>query len=170
MQICVDTFLPKQFGGVEGESIYIDTEGSFSPERCHDMAHALVNHVHCSVERRQRQRQQQHGTKNGVVHNNHHHHHHHHIPNGFTVDSILDSINVFRLYDESCQSKTIYSLPDFIKKRKDQGKVVKVVVIDSIAFHYRVSACFESLCRVYRIPLYIESHVRNKIFIIIVFI
>lgn len=38
MQLCVDARLPESFGGVAGESVYIDTEGSFSPERCHTMA------------------------------------------------------------------------------------------------------------------------------------
>lgn len=38
MQLCVDASLPTTFGGVAGESVYIDTEGSFSPERCFTMA------------------------------------------------------------------------------------------------------------------------------------
>ena len=32
IQLCVDVALPKQFGGVCGEALYIDTEGSFVPE------------------------------------------------------------------------------------------------------------------------------------------
>ena len=42
MQLCVDARLPVAFGGVAGESVYIDTEGSFSPERCHTMAKVRV--------------------------------------------------------------------------------------------------------------------------------
>ena len=38
MQLCVNARLPFNHGGVEGESIYIDSEGSFSPERCYSMA------------------------------------------------------------------------------------------------------------------------------------
>lgn len=38
MQLCVDARLPVAFGGVAGESVFIDTEGSFSPERCYTMA------------------------------------------------------------------------------------------------------------------------------------
>ena len=38
MQLCVDARLPTSFGGVTGESVYIDAEGSFSPERCFTMA------------------------------------------------------------------------------------------------------------------------------------
>jgi len=118
MQLCVDARLPKQFGGVEGDSLYIDSEGSFSPERCSDMAQALYAHLKGSVQRSN-------GTKK--------------LPEGFSVETILDSIHVFRVYDETSQSATIQSIPDFIKKIEDSGRLVKLVIIDSIAFHYRVS-------------------------------
>jgi RAD51-like protein 2 len=38
MQLCVDARLPKEYGGIEGEAVYIDSEGSFSPERCFKLA------------------------------------------------------------------------------------------------------------------------------------
>lgn len=126
MQLCVDTRLPKQFGGNGAESIYIDSEGSFSPERCYDMAKALVDHVHNSAQRSKRTRSSNNNPTRKVV------------PKDFTPDSILDSIHVFRVYDETCQSATILSLPTFLKKRKENGHMVKLLVIDSIAFHYRV--------------------------------
>ena len=119
MQLCVDTHLPKQFGGTEGESIYIDSEGSFSPERCHDMAKALVDHVKHSAKR----------SKNDARKV---------VPADFNTDSILDSIHVFRVFDETCQSATILSLPKFLNELKEKGKMVKLIVIDSIAFHHRV--------------------------------
>jgi RAD51-like protein 2 len=43
MQLCVDARLPTSFGGVAGESVYIDTEGSFSPERCYTMAKVMMS-------------------------------------------------------------------------------------------------------------------------------
>lgn len=119
MQLCVDARLPKQFGGVEGDSIYIDSEGSFSPERCWDMAHALCSHIQGSVQRSN-------GTKQ--------------LPEIFSEDTILDSIHVFRVYDETAQSATIQSIPDYIKKIENNGRIIKLVVIDSIAFHYRCSS------------------------------
>eukprot|EP00557_Chaetoceros_sp_GSL56_P002912 CAMPEP_0176486954 /NCGR_PEP_ID=MMETSP0200_2-20121128/5856_1 /TAXON_ID=947934 /ORGANISM="Chaetoceros sp., Strain GSL56" /LENGTH=433 /DNA_ID=CAMNT_0017883715 /DNA_START=125 /DNA_END=1426 /DNA_ORIENTATION=+ len=119
MQLCVDAHLPIAFGGVGGESIYIDTEGSFSPERCWDMAKALCDHLQGSVRR-----------SNGKKE----------LPEEFSVESILDSINVFRVLDETSQSCTIQSLSDFIETKKEKGHCVKLVVIDSIAFHYRCSS------------------------------
>jgi hypothetical protein len=33
------------FNGAAGESVYIDTEGSFIPERAYDIAHELATHL-----------------------------------------------------------------------------------------------------------------------------
>ena len=52
MQLCVDTAIPTAFGGVEGESVYIDSEGSFSPERIYEMAKELVVHLVQSANRK----------------------------------------------------------------------------------------------------------------------
>mmetsp|Transcript_14318 Transcript_14318/g.17394 ORF Transcript_14318/g.17394 Transcript_14318/m.17394 type:complete len:409 (-) Transcript_14318:155-1381(-) len=117
MQLCVDAHLPKEFGGVSGHSIYIDSEGSFSPERTFDMAKALVDHVHFPSRRSKTT-----------------------VPSNFTPESILDSIHVFRVYDETCQTATILSLPQFLNEMKSKGQPVKLIVIDSIAFHYRCTS------------------------------
>ena len=44
MQLAVDVQIPECFGGVEGEAVYIDTEGSFIIERLADIVKAAVNH------------------------------------------------------------------------------------------------------------------------------
>ncbi len=135
MQLCVDVTLPKAFGGVDGSSIYIDSEGSFSPERCHDMAHALVQHVHNSARRKQRSSSNSGGGGSGGGSNSV-------VPESFTTEEILDSIHVFRVYDETTQTATITSIPDFLDammERNVQKNPVKLLIVDSIAFHYRVS-------------------------------
>jgi len=40
-QLCVNVQLPKESGGIEGRALYIDTEGTFRPERIIQMAEAL---------------------------------------------------------------------------------------------------------------------------------
>jgi len=40
-QLCVNVQLPKERGGLEGSAVYIDTEGTFRPERIAQMASAL---------------------------------------------------------------------------------------------------------------------------------
>lgn len=44
MQIAVDVQIPSQFGGLQGEAVYIDTEGSFIVERLVGIAKATVDH------------------------------------------------------------------------------------------------------------------------------
>jgi RAD51-like protein 2 len=122
MQLCVNARLPKLFGGVEGQAVYIDAEGSLSPERLFGMAKALVGHVEATSRRRN------------------------HLPfppsnnNNFTPEHILDAIHVFRVHDEAAQTATLYSLPHFLEQQQQdhpQQLPVKLIVIDSIAFHYR---------------------------------
>ena len=40
-QLCVNVQLPKELGGLEGNALYIDTEGTFRPERIIQMAEGL---------------------------------------------------------------------------------------------------------------------------------
>ena len=45
MQLAVDVQIPHQFGGVEGEALYIDTEGSLTVERLSQLCSAVVEHL-----------------------------------------------------------------------------------------------------------------------------
>jgi RAD51-like protein 2 len=60
------------------------------------------------------------------------------VPDWFRADNILDGIHVYRVHDEACQTATINSLPAFLKQRAEKHTPVRLVIIDSIAFHYRV--------------------------------
>jgi RAD51-like protein 2 len=115
MQLAVTARLPVCLGGVEGETLYVDAEGTFSPERCWSMAGALASHVQ-SVQRKRRQ---------GVG-----------IPSWFTPQAILQGIHVYRVHDEAAQSAALYSLER--RLRENPGKF-RLIVIDSIAFHIRAT-------------------------------
>jgi RAD51-like protein 2 len=118
-QLCVNTRLPMQFGGVAGEAVYIDTEGSFSPERCLAMATALCSHIDAGRRRRTATASQRDP-----------------LPEWFTPESILAGIHVFRVHDEAAQTAVIGALPKFLDEK--QG-AIKLIVIDSMAFHFRAS-------------------------------
>lgn len=45
MQLAVDVQIPECFGGVEGEAVFIDTEGSFMVDRVVDLATACIQHL-----------------------------------------------------------------------------------------------------------------------------
>ncbi|XP_040277877.1 DNA repair protein RAD51 homolog 3 isoform X2 [Bufo bufo] len=47
MQLAIDVQIPECFGGVDGETVYIDTENGFLVERLVDIANACV--LHCSL-------------------------------------------------------------------------------------------------------------------------
>lgn len=44
MQLAVDVQIPECFGGLDGEVVYIDTEGSFIVERLVDITTATIQH------------------------------------------------------------------------------------------------------------------------------
>jgi len=149
MQICVDARLPMEYGGVEGEAVYIDCEGSFSCERCLDMADCLVRHVRRSAERRRTRGRDGSvaavvtaggaavgtndaaaaaaaaGDDDGV------------LPSWFKPSEILAGIHVVRVHDMAAQTAAVRNLPAFLKARRERGTPVRVVVVDSVAFHYR---------------------------------
>lgn len=50
MQLAVDVQIPECFGGVAGEAVFIDTEGSFMVDRVVDIATACVQHCQLIAE------------------------------------------------------------------------------------------------------------------------
>ena len=127
MQFAVDVQIPTLFGGAGGRAIYVDTEGSFIVDRVVDMSDAMIAHLrrvaeaphaqpHPSSERRRT------------------------IAASMSVDAVLQGIDYFRVHDYTEQIALIKHLDEFVERRNaevppEQG--VKLVVIDSIAFHLR---------------------------------
>ncbi|XP_070571509.1 DNA repair protein RAD51 homolog 3-like [Ptychodera flava] len=114
MQLAVDVQIPAVFGGCEGEAVYVDTEGSFMVDRVIDIAQGTVTHC-------------QHIT--GIENNPEHKE----AMDGFTVESILSKIYVYRCSDYLQLLATVILLPEFLQSHTK----VKLVVIDSVAFHFR---------------------------------
>lgn len=44
IQLAVNVQIPEAFGGLQGEAVFIDTEGSFIPQRAADIAQAVEDH------------------------------------------------------------------------------------------------------------------------------
>ncbi len=114
IQLCVSVQMPKVFGGYEGSAVYIDTEGSFMAERAREMARATVGHLFSISRFLPKQ------------------------PSGsdplaqFTEEAILDRFHLFRCHEITELLAVVESLPTYVKAHG-----VKLVVIDSIAFHFR---------------------------------
>lgn len=43
-QLCVDVQIPPFLGGVDGEAVYLDVEGTFFPQRVKQIAKACIEH------------------------------------------------------------------------------------------------------------------------------
>lgn len=114
MQLAINVQLPTVFNGLAGEAIYIDTEGSFTPERCAQMAHSFSAHLKkISLARGDPARQE--------------------AANALTPDKILSSIHYFRAKDAVEQLAVSNALPSILQERPN----VKLIIMDSITFHFR---------------------------------
>ncbi|KAM4795900.1 DNA repair protein RAD51 homolog 3 [Rhinophrynus dorsalis] len=114
MQLAVDVQIPECFGGVDGETVYIDTESSFIVERLVDIANACV--LHCNLITQAHQDED-----------------HIKAMQAFTLDSILSRIYYFHCHDYIELLAQIHLLPDVLA----QHPKVKLIIIDSIAFPFR---------------------------------
>lgn len=111
IQLAVDVQIPQQYGGLGGAAVYIDTEGSFMLERVVDMAEAAVRHIHKLAERKQADSTQV----------------------EFTVEQIMTNIMYFRVHNHLEQVALVNVLEDVLQ----QHPQVRLVVLDSVSFHFR---------------------------------
>ncbi|CAG8533950.1 14302_t:CDS:10 [Ambispora leptoticha] len=107
IQLSINVQIPKNLSGPGGEAIYIDTEGSFIAQRAQEIATATVQSL---------------SEKS---------------PNSteplIDVETILSRIHYFRIHDYIELLAVVKILDDYLKEHSN----VKLVVIDSIAFHFR---------------------------------
>ena len=149
MQLCIDARLPGKYGGVEGCAVVIDAEGSWSGaggvDRLWSMAGALVDHVKSSALRKMEANKAKEMANRGAANNTDATTTSEElVPTWFTPEAILDGIHIFRVHDEASQTCTLYNLPQFLQEQEEKGNPVKILVIDSLAFHYRVASSFNS--------------------------
>ncbi|XP_019620165.1 PREDICTED: DNA repair protein RAD51 homolog 3-like [Branchiostoma belcheri] len=114
MQLAIDVQIPCVFGGLGGEAVYVDTEGSFMVHRLEDMAKAAVEHCRhiATVENNREQLE---------------------AMSDFTVEHILSRIHFYRVHDWVELVALINILPEFLQ----QHPKIRLVVMDSIAFPFR---------------------------------
>lgn len=118
MQLSVNTAIPHALGGCGGETVYIDTEGSFSAQRTAQMAEGLISSLWqrlsaCNpAERAQREA----------------------ALRGLTSESILCGVHVFRCHDLAELVAVVKGMRDFAAGRSSR---IRLVVVDSVAFHFR---------------------------------
>nr|GLL40711.1 DNA repair protein RAD51 homolog 3 [Ipomoea trifida] len=113
IQLAVNVQIPSDYGGLQGKAIYIDTEGSFMVERALQIAEACAEDMQ---------------DYSGLLHKDKQAHQIKMQPKDF-----LNNIFYFRVCSYTEQIAVINYLEKFVSEHKD----VKLVVIDSITFHFR---------------------------------
>ncbi|GMH42879.1 hypothetical protein BSKO_10798 [Bryopsis sp. KO-2023] len=112
MQLAIDVQIPPIMKGAGGAAVYIDTEGSFFLHRARQMAEHAVHHIQALGARS--------NCRDPAVLD-------------FTVTKVLSNIHYFRVLDYAKQLAVTNSLDGFIEQHPE----VKLVVVDSVAFHFR---------------------------------
>lgn len=112
IQLAVDVQIPEPLGGVDGEAIYIDCEGSFICERAAEIAQAALDHLTSIA-----------GQDKDFVDS----------MKSCSLENFLRSIHVFRCHDYFELIALSHTLPEFLTFHPR----VKLIVLDSIAFHFR---------------------------------
>ncbi|KAK4352958.1 hypothetical protein RND71_028476 [Anisodus tanguticus] len=113
IQLAVNVQIPMDYGGLQGKAIYIDTEGSFMVERVLQIAEACFEDMrgyHGFLKRDLQTCQL-----------------------NMQPKDFLENIIYFRVCSYTEQIAVVNYLEKFISEHKD----VKVVIIDSITFHFR---------------------------------
>ncbi|KAE9610750.1 hypothetical protein Lal_00021227 [Lupinus albus] len=113
IQLAVNVQIPPEYGGLGGKAIYIDTEGSFMVERVLQIAEACIEDM--------------------SEYSSHFHKDFQASEVKTHPNSILENIFYFRVCSYTEQIALVNYLDKFITEHKD----VKIVIIDSVTFHFR---------------------------------
>lgn len=106
-QLAVNCQLPVELGGLDGCCLYIDTENTFRPERIEQMVNGLEFES---------------------------------LPEGYEippVETFLANIHIARAHSSDHQMLLIDAARDLASKMKEEGKPVKLVIVDSLTGLFR---------------------------------
>ncbi|XP_013855461.1 DNA repair protein RAD51 homolog 3 [Austrofundulus limnaeus] len=110
LQLAVDVQLPQCFGGVGGQVVFVDTEGSLVLQRLVELSLAAVRH--CSMLAEDEEQRAALTT--------------------FTVEDILSNIFLVRCHDYMELLAELHLLPTFLQDRTK----VRLLIIDSVTFPF----------------------------------
>lgn len=114
IQLAINVQLPAAFSGIAGEAIYIDTEGSFTPERCDQMAKSFCIHLQKLAQAK--------GDTDKLA-----------AAAAVSSDTILGRIHVYRVRNHIEQLAAVELIPSILRRHAN----VRLIIVDSVAFHFR---------------------------------
>jgi len=113
IQLAINVQIPVEYGGLGGKAVYIDTEGSFMVERVYQIAEGCIRDI--------------------LEHFPHSHEKSSSGKKQLQPEHFLADIYYFRICSYTEQIAVINYLEKFLGEHKD----VRIVIIDSVTFHFR---------------------------------
>ncbi|KAJ7515045.1 hypothetical protein O6H91_23G069400 [Diphasiastrum complanatum] len=98
MQLSINVQIPSEFGGLGGQAVYIDTEGSFMVERALQMAESMIDYLKYATS----------SCESTVG-----------LGMSLNVDTFLSHIFYYRVYDCTEQLAVVNSLEEFLKEHRE---------------------------------------------------
>lgn len=157
MQLAANVQVPPACGGLGGGAVFVDTEGSFMPERMVQIADAVIAHLNDTACRHKNKAER---TK---------------AAQSVTRETVLSNVWCFRVHDYTEQMCTIKSLDAFVEKHA--ACKIKLIVIDSISFHFRrdfndmgkrsrvlseMASCLHALARKYKLAVVMTNQMTTR--------
>nr|XP_039260907.1 DNA repair protein RAD51 homolog 3-like [Styela clava] len=109
-QLCVDVQIPACLGGVDGEAVYLDVEGTFFPQRVAQITNATVQHCHQIADLS--------GSPECIE-----------SMKDFTTDKVMSRIFLFSCRNCVQLLAATHQMKEFLKSHQK----VKLLVVDSVA-------------------------------------
>ncbi|ONM40627.1 recombination protein51 gene c [Zea mays] len=113
IQLAINVQIPVECGGLGGKAVYIDTEGSFMVERVYQIAEGCIRDI--------------------LEHFPHSHEKSSSVQKQLQPERFLADIYYFRICSYTEQIAVINYMEKFLREHKD----VRIVIIDSVTFHFR---------------------------------
>ncbi|CAM6121112.1 unnamed protein product [Calypogeia fissa] len=120
IQLSINVQIPPEFGGIGGHAVYIDTEGSFMIERASQMAESCIEDIEIRAPADLQVELEE-------------------LKDKLNFNTFLSHIYYFRVHSAAEQIAVVNRMEHFLSEHKQ----VRLIVIDSVAFHFRQG--FESM-------------------------
>jgi DNA repair protein RadA len=120
-QLAVNVQLPKEYGGLEGRAIFIDSEDTFRPERIDEMVRGLPDEA---IEAAMEQREIEGGADDEDA-------------LAALVEDILDKIHVAKAFNSNHQILLAEKAQEIAAEHEDDEYPVRLLCVDSLTAHFR---------------------------------
>ncbi|MFW6385194.1 MAG: DNA repair and recombination protein RadA [Halodesulfurarchaeum sp.] len=120
-QLCVNVQLPREFGGLDGSAIFVDSEDTFRPERIDDMVRGLSDEaIEASLE--QREIEGSPDDENAME---------------TLVQDVLEKIHVAKAFNSNHQILLAEKAKEVANEYQESDWPVRLLSVDSLTAHFR---------------------------------